>query len=88
MSLSSLDINEYHWYYAYSSALDVFHFLDVGAPIAELMIIFVAISYICAFREISDRPPYLLRTLNFLMVGDASIVGITLWQYIDTHDDD
>ena len=88
MSITSIDVNEYHWYYAYSSALDVFHLLDVGAPIAELIIIFIAVAYICSFREVSERPVFLMRTLNILLVGDASIVGITLWQFIDTHEND
>ena len=87
MSLSSLDINEYHWYYAYSSALDIFHFLDVGAPIAELLMVFVAVAYICAFREVSQRPAFLTRILNLILVGDSAIVGVTLWQFLTPHDD-
>ena len=79
MSITSLDVNEYHWYYAYSSALDIFHTLDVAAPIFELAVIFITVAYVCAFHDISERPIFLMRTLNFLMVGCASIVGITLW---------
>ena len=79
MSITSLDVNEYHWYYAYSSALDVFHTLDVGAPIVELAVIFITVAYLCAFLDVAERPIFVMRTLNILMVGNASIVGITLW---------
>ena len=54
MSITSLDVNEYHWYYAYSSALDIFHTLDVGAPIIELSLIFITVAYLCAFREVTE----------------------------------
>ena len=66
----------------------MFQTFDVVGPVIELSIVFVTIAFLCAFKDAIERPLFIMQVLNILMVGDASIVGITLWQFIDTHPND